>query len=71
MDHIDRAAEYEERERLAAIARRLKTPKLIGTSHCVDCGEKICPARKKANPGACRCIECQHYLEKETRHAKH
>lgn len=72
MDNIDRAtaqAEYEEQERLARLERRLKRPNFIGTTRCVDCGDPIPAARRAANPQACRCSECQHYLEKENRYA--
>ena len=27
--------------------------------HCMDCGEEIPEARRKAVPGVTRCIECQ------------
>ena len=28
-------------------------------SHCIDCGEEIPEARRKAIAGVCRCIHCQ------------
>jgi RNA polymerase-binding transcription factor DksA len=31
---------------------------------CVDCGERIAPARLKAYPAATRCIDCQSALER-------
>jgi RNA polymerase-binding transcription factor DksA len=31
---------------------------------CVDCGERIAPARLRAYPAATRCINCQGALEK-------
>jgi len=35
-----------------------------GADECVDCGDAIGEARKKAAPFATRCIQCQ--LEKES-----
>ena len=70
MDTIDRAAEYEEMERLAALEKAVRRRHTTsGTSHCADCGDPIPAARRAANPQACRCSECQHYLEKENCHA--
>jgi len=33
-------------------------------SHCSDCGEEIPEARRKAIAGVTRCIDCQHYDER-------
>lgn len=74
MDNIDRAtaqAEYEEQERLAEPERKRNRPLTPGTPQCVDCGANIPETRRAANPGATRCLECQQYFEKETRHAHH
>ena len=30
-----------------------------GTDHCVECGEEIPQARRRALPGAHTCVECQ------------
>jgi phage/conjugal plasmid C-4 type zinc finger TraR family protein len=35
-----------------------------GTTHCVDCGEKIPEARKAAYPPCIRCAECQEDWER-------
>ena len=30
-----------------------------GMTHCVECGEEIPAARRRAMPGACTCVPCQ------------
>lgn len=69
MDIIDRVAEYEEMERLAAIDKALQqTGNVMGMENCIDCADPIPAARRQANPNANRCLECQQYHEKN-RHA--
>ena len=36
-----------------------------GVALCVDCEEPIPPARLKALPSCCRCVECQEIYEEE------
>lgn len=38
---------------------RARLPHGDGASHCVECGEEIAVARRKALPGVITCIECQ------------
>ena len=63
MDDLDRAQQYEEMEREAALSRRLRPerPKidLRRTRRCVDCGERIVRARLRAVPAATRCAWCE------------
>ncbi len=35
---------------------------------CLDCGDEIEPARRRANPAAVRCVECQ--SKKERNHGR-
>lgn len=35
-----------------------------GCDECVDCGETIAAARKKAMPSATRCVDCQEQQER-------
>jgi phage/conjugal plasmid C-4 type zinc finger TraR family protein len=38
---------------------RARLPAGEGTSHCVECGDEIPEARRRALPGATTCIACQ------------
>jgi len=38
---------------------RARLPEGEGTSHCIECGEEIPPARRRALPGARTCLRCQ------------
>jgi phage/conjugal plasmid C-4 type zinc finger TraR family protein len=38
---------------------RARLPQGEGALHCVECGEEIAAARRKALPGVKTCIECQ------------
>jgi len=38
---------------------RARLPVGDGTTHCVECGEEIPEARRRALPGAHTCIDCQ------------
>lgn len=68
MDVIDRAQEYEEQERAAALSRiqTVANPKidLRRRRECADCGDPIERARLRAVPTATRCITCQQIAER-------
>jgi phage/conjugal plasmid C-4 type zinc finger TraR family protein len=38
---------------------RASMPSGEGRTHCVDCGEEIPEARRRAMPGALTCVPCQ------------
>ncbi|MFZ1892312.1 MAG: TraR/DksA C4-type zinc finger protein [Formosimonas sp.] len=40
----------------------------VGCDECVDCGEDIATARKKAMPSATRCLDCQEQHERVIPH---
>jgi len=40
-------------------AARARLPAGEGETHCVDCGEAIPEARRRALPGARTCVTCQ------------
>jgi phage/conjugal plasmid C-4 type zinc finger TraR family protein len=40
-------------------AARARLPAGEGATHCVECGEAIPAARRKALPGARTCVACQ------------
>lgn len=69
MDLADQAQELEQRlqaaQAQAALGRRLATLRRRdrGPEHCRDCGEEIEEARRRVEPGAWRCIECQRASE--------
>jgi phage/conjugal plasmid C-4 type zinc finger TraR family protein len=44
---------------LAARARLLAAASGEGETHCVECGEEIPEARRRAMPGARTCVACQ------------
>ena len=68
MDNADKASEYEEISRAAALAAtQQRGETATGSTYCIDCGDVIPAARRRANPYAQRCTECQQYHEK-TRH---
>ena len=41
------------------LTARARLPVGEGSSHCVECGEEIPEARRRALPGAHTCVECQ------------
>lgn len=41
------------------LAARSRLPVGEGTAECVECGEAIPDARRKALPGAHTCVDCQ------------
>ncbi len=41
------------------LAARSRLPTGEGADHCVECGEEIPPARRRAIPGARTCVQCQ------------
>ncbi len=49
---LDRTLEQAERDRAAAAM-------VESLTHCMDCGEIIPEARRKAVPGCVRCARCQ------------
>lgn len=41
------------------MAARARLPVGEGADHCIDCGEEIPQARRRALPGARTCVKCQ------------
>lgn len=68
--NIDRACEWEERDREIALAVQKRRAGLAGkttadSAHsCVDCAETIPDSRRAAVPGCKFCVECQGHREK-------
>jgi phage/conjugal plasmid C-4 type zinc finger TraR family protein len=62
------AVEEAERERaLQALRRDLAWAPPFETADCVDCGDDIPAARRKAVPHARRCTGCQSVHERSVR----
>lgn len=53
-----------EQEREARIAAARHALKQEGREQC-ECGATISPARRRVQPSATRCLECQEIVEKE------
>lgn len=73
MDALDRASEYEERHRQAALDNQLRPSKVEGGSRgdvpdgvCIDCDGDIEQARLQFNARALRCSECQGHFDRES-----
>ena len=45
------------------LTARSRLPTGEGSEHCVECGEEIPLARRKAMPGATTCVQCQSGLD--------
>jgi len=61
-DIIDQAQHYDEIYLQGAINAHfaaVSADTFQGSEYCVDCGDDIEPARRKAVPKATRCIDCQ------------
>ncbi len=43
----------------AVLRARARMPKGEGATHCLECGEEIPEARRRAMPGARTCVGCQ------------
>ncbi len=41
------------------LAARSRLPAGEGTGHCIECGDEIPEARRRALPGARTCVQCQ------------
>lgn len=64
-DLLDQAAEAEEHFRQDALAaREALIPRGAAARVCADCGEAIPAARRRAAPGATRCLDCQQWAER-------
>lgn len=65
-DDADRAADEEiafREHNLRRVTKRV-APSIPARKFCEGCGMPIPKARRKAVPGACRCVDCQFELER-------
>jgi phage/conjugal plasmid C-4 type zinc finger TraR family protein len=49
------------------LTARARLPVGEGSEHCVECGEAIPEARRKALPGASTCVTCQSGRDRRVR----
>lgn len=62
---IERAAEFEQRQREAAVTRIQNALSGLGEEFCLGCGDRIDEARRLALPSARRCVDCQTKAERK------
>ncbi|MGO0169765.1 TraR/DksA family transcriptional regulator [Citrobacter freundii] len=56
---IDQASALEEMMRENAIQAHRLNHSAVSATHCVECGDKLLDARRKAYPGCTMCVSCQ------------
>lgn len=69
-DEADQAQDYQARHNAEAVAQALRVaqrPSADNVTQCVECGDSIPRARRKALPGVRRCTECQRDYERHKR----
>jgi len=65
-DIIDRAqiaSDFWTQRQLDTLTRHSMQSLPPSVTHCLECGEAIPEARRKAVPGAQFCVECQQHLD--------
>lgn len=71
MDDVDKATDLEEARTAAIMAKIANDLKTVNTNiFCEDCDIEIPEGRRKAMPGATRCIKCQEAHDKEFKGVK-
>lgn len=63
-DIADRAAVTEALNMRCALAAHRIPDTIADNPECEECGEPICPERRRAVPWAATCIDCQKILER-------
>jgi len=70
-DSIDRAQQYDEIYRESAITEHMAIRRIDALQapalYCLDCGDKIDEARRRAVNSATRCVDCQSSFERRSR----
>lgn len=61
---IERAQEFEQRQRDAAVARIQTSLAGLGEEFCIGCGDRIEDERRMVLPSARRCVDCQTKVER-------
>ncbi|ENZ1941741.1 TraR/DksA family transcriptional regulator [Citrobacter portucalensis] len=60
---IDTANELIERNLAETIKAHRLNHSAVSATHCIECGDKLLDARRKAYPGCTMCVECQSNME--------
>ncbi|ECD4212448.1 TraR/DksA family transcriptional regulator [Salmonella enterica subsp. enterica serovar Gatuni] len=60
---IDQASALEEMMRDHAIQAHRLNHSAVSATHCVECGDKLLDAHRKAYPGCTMCVSCQGEME--------
>lgn len=69
-DIVDRAAATEALHMRCALAAHRIPDTTADNPDCGECGEQICPERRRAVPWATTCIDCQAIIEEKRRHVR-
>jgi len=67
---IDQASALEEMMREHAIQAHRIHRDAVSATHCVECGEELPEARRKAYPGCTMCVDCQGEMELRNKQRK-
>ena len=62
-DFADDASAVEELQREAALSAHRINRDAVSATHCVECGDELPEARRKAYPGCTMCVDCQGEME--------
>lgn len=62
-DFADDASAVEELQREAALSAHRINRDAVSATNCVECGEELPEARRKAYPGCTMCVDCQGEME--------
>lgn len=69
-DNVDRAAVNIQQSLEATLANRAQLATQAANDDCIDCGDEIPTARRKAAPWATTCIGCQSIREMRGKHVR-
>lgn len=64
----DRRAEEERAEGIRRVQEAVRAKQATMSPFC-ECGERIPDERRKAMPNAIRCIDCETFIERQSRRA--
>ncbi|EPH3179276.1 TraR/DksA family transcriptional regulator [Citrobacter braakii] len=62
-DTLDAASELTQQQIEMAVAAHRLNHSAVSATHCVECGDNLPEARRKAYPGCTMCVECQSNME--------
>jgi len=60
---IDQANDLAQQRIDMAIAAHRINRDAVSATHCVECGDELPEARRKAYPGCTMCVDCQGEME--------